>query len=127
MKWLLDNLFALISFVIIVIGWAVSLFKSHEKTQNALDRHKELIDELRVDLDKEKEQNKQNYIKQDEKLEEVIASFNARLDKIDEMNNSINSLKTDIEVIKGDISHIKEDYKELKEDVRDLKNEVSNK
>lgn len=125
MKWLLDNLFALISFVVLVIGWAISLIKSREKTTATLDRHKELIDELRGDLDKEKEQNKQNYIKQDEKLEEVIASFNARLDKIDEMNNSINSLKTDIEVIKGDISHIKEDYKELKEDVRDLKNKVS--
>jgi chromosome segregation ATPase len=91
----------------------------NESMKSRLEEHQKEINELRDDLNREKEQNKQNYLKQDTKLEEAIATLTNRLDKIDEMNNSINSLKTDIATLKNDMSYVKEDLKELKSDFKE--------
>jgi chromosome segregation ATPase len=119
MKWLADNFFSLVALTGSILGLIIGFVKMNESMKSRLEEHRKEIDELRNDLDREKEQNKQNYIKQDNKLEEAIAGINNRLDKIDEMNNSINSLKTDIATLKTDVSYVKDDLKELKSDFKE--------
>ena len=123
MEWLLNNLIGILTLVgsltIILVGG----IKTKERMKIAQEAQQGEIDNLREDLNREKEQNKQNYLKQDEKLEAAISSLNSRLDKIDEMNNSINSLKTEIATIKTDISYMKDDLKELKNDVKNVKDD----
>ena len=93
--------------------------------KSILAKHNEAIDELREELEKEKEQNKQNYLKQDSKLEEAIRGFNNRLEKIDEMNNSINSIDKKLATIDNDLQHVKGDVAELKADFKDTRQLVS--
>lgn len=119
MKWLADNFFSLVALTGSILGLIIGFVKMNESMKSRLEEHRKAIDELRNDLDREKEQNKQNYLKQDSKLEEAIAGINNRLDKIDEMNNSINSLKTDIATLKTDVSYVKDDLKELKSDFKE--------
>lgn len=119
MKWLADNFFSLVALTGSILGLIIGFVKMNESMKSRLEEHRKDIDELRKDLDMEKEQNKQNYLKQDNKLEEAIAGINNRLDKIDEMNNSINSLKTDIATLKTDVSYVKDDLKELKSDFKE--------
>jgi chromosome segregation ATPase len=119
MKWLADNFFSIIALVGSLLGLLVGFVKMNESMKSKLDEHQREIDELRGDLLKEKEQNKENYLKQDSKLEEAISNINNRLDKIDEMNSSINSLKMDIATLKNDMSYVKEDLKELKTDFKE--------
>lgn len=118
MQWLLDNIIGLIALAGSLLGLLIGFVKMNEKLKNTQVKQQDEIDELRADLNKEKEQNKQNYLKQDEKLEMAISALNSRLDKIDEMNNSINSVKMEIATIKTDISYMKEDLKEVKNDVK---------
>jgi chromosome segregation ATPase len=119
MKWLADNFFSLIALVGSILGLIIGFVKMNESMKTKLEEHQKEINELRDDLDREKEQNKQNYLKQDTKLEEAIAGINNRLEKIDEMNSSINSLKMDIATMKTDMSYVKDDLKELKSDFKE--------
>lgn len=119
MKWLADNFFSLVTLAGSILGLIIGFVKMNENMKSRLAEHRKDIDELRNDLNREKEQNKQNYLKQDSKLEDAISSINSRLDKIDEMNNSINSLKTDIATLKTDVSYVKDDLKELKSDFKE--------
>lgn len=119
MKWLADNFFSLVALAGSILGLIIGFVKMNESMKSRLEEHQKEINELRDDLNREKEQNKQNYLKQDNKLEEAIATLTNRLDKIDEMNNSINSLKTDIATLKNDMSYVKEDLKELKSDFKE--------
>ena len=122
-QWLASNAVGLITLIGSLLALLIGFVKMNENMKNTQKSQQEEIDSLRADLNREKEQNKQNYLKQDEKLEVAISSLNARLDKIDEMNSSINSLKTEIATIKTDISYMKDDLKELKNDVRNAKND----
>ena len=88
MKWLADNFFSIIALVGSLLGLLVGFVKMNESMKSKLDEHQREIDELRGELLKEKEQNKENYLKQDSKLEEAISNINNRLDKIDEMAES---------------------------------------
>lgn len=119
MKWLVDNIFSIITLLMSFIGLIVGFVKMNDNVKSKLNEHQKDIDGLRSELLKEKEQNKENYLKQDSKLEEAISNINNRLDKIDEMNSSINSLKMDIATLKTDMSYVKEDLKELKTDFKE--------
>lgn len=119
MKWLVDNVFSIFALLGSLVGFIVGLVKMNVSVKSKLDEHQREIDELRSELLKEKEQNKENYLKQDSKLEEAISGINSRLDKIDEMNSSINSLKMDIATLKTDMSYVKDDLKELKTDFKE--------
>lgn len=119
MKWLVDNVFSILALLGSLVGLIVGFVKMNESVKSKLDEHQREIDGLRSELLKEKEQNKENYLKQDSKLEEAISNINSRLDKIDEMNSSINSLKMDIATLKTDMSYVKDDLKELKTDFKE--------
>ena len=119
MKWLVDNVFSILALLGSLVGLIVGFVKMNESVKSKLDEQQREIDGLRGELLKEKEQNKENYLKQDSKLEEAISNINNRLDKIDEMNSSINSLKMDIATLKTDMSYVKEDLKELKTDFKE--------
>lgn len=117
-NWLLDNLIAIIALLGSIGGLIIGFIKMNERMHNQLQIHEEEIQHLRDDLKEEQRRNRENYNKQDSKLEEAIRSFNNRLEKIDEMNKSINELQKEIATIKTDISYIKDDVKEVKQDVK---------
>lgn len=125
MTWFIDNIFSIITLVGSILGLIVGFVKLSVNFKSILAKHNEAIDELREELEKEKEQNKQNYLKQDSKLEAAIRGFNNRLEKIDEMNNSINSIDKKLATIDNDLQHVKGDVAELKADFKDTRQLVS--
>lgn len=101
-----------------IVGFIAATVKLSEHFKSDIKRHDEEITELKIALEKEKEQNKQNYIKQESKIEECInlisakfdesiQALNARIDKIDEIKSDITSMKKDIEYMKEDLNFLK--------------------
>lgn len=129
-NWFLDNLVSIIMFVITAITYIISFVKLTEKFKNDIKRHDDEITRLEEELNKEKEQNKQNYIKQESKIEdcinnlsdklameirsvnekfsETVQALSARMDKIDDIKSDITSMKKDIEYMKEDIKYLKD-------------------
>lgn len=116
--WIVDNIFSIISLAVMIVGFIAATVKLSEHFKSDIKRHDEEITELKVALEKEKEQNKQNYIKQESKIEECInlisakfdesiQALNARIDKIDEIKSDITSMKKDIEYMKEDLNFLK--------------------
>ena len=62
MKWLADNFFSLIALVGSILGLIIGFVKMNESMKTRLEEHQKEINELRDDLSREKEQNKQNYL-----------------------------------------------------------------
>lgn len=140
MEWFLNNLLGLVSLVFMIIGFIAGIVTFKERIKSRLDSHDEKLINLKSDLDEkadnlqkdvdtkverlekeldeEKQISKANYLKQEENLKEAIEKFNLRLDKIDEVNNSVNVLRTDMASVKTDMEHVKDDLREVRERIK---------
>mgnify|MGYP004545242439 CR=1 FL=1 len=114
-EFLAENLKTIISIGSLLIGGIISLIKVFNK----INKNTEDIKKLREDLEKEKNQNKDNYNKLNDHIVEnfnlLTKSIEEKLNVINKLSDSLHEMRIDVNVIKNDIGTIKDRLDKLEE------------
>lgn len=112
---IVKNWGTIVSISTLAITGIITLYKAFSK----IDKNTEDIKTLRLDLEKEKNQNKDNYNKLEQhistSIQNSIAPILLKLEKIDKLEESMHEMKSDVNVIKNDIGTIKDRLDKLEE------------
>lgn len=112
---IIKNWGTILSIATLTISGIITLYKVFAK----IDKNAEDIKALRSDLEKEKNQNKNNYNKLNDHIIEnfnlLTRSIEEKLSVINKLSDSLHEMRIDVNVIKNDIGTIKDRLDKLEE------------